>query len=234
MINLWRGIMRAVRYLIVMALIVCITRAYAQDRLPSEKEYEPPGDKGRVVVIVSGQTGTANYVNYAQDLAEQGYDVVLVDGNEVWTKTGESVLKGVITRAQQSVHAAPGKVAVIGFSLGGGPALAFAARMPDLVSAVVAYYPFTSYITDAVAFVAKIQVPTILLAGGRDTYKNCCTIEMAQKLSAAAKAAERPALLELTVYPSADHGFNLGAGARGSDAADALRRTLGHLRQYLR
>jgi hypothetical protein len=44
-------------------------------------------------------------------------------------------------------------------------------------------------------------VPTIVLAGVRDTYMGCCLIDMARRLAAAAKAGGQP--LELTEYPNA-------------------------------
>ena len=50
-------------------------------------------------------------------------------------------MRRAIERAQRSPKALPGKTVVIGFSMGGGGALTYAAGMPDLVSAVVAYYP---------------------------------------------------------------------------------------------
>jgi pimeloyl-ACP methyl ester carboxylesterase len=52
----------------------------------------------------------------------------------------------VIQRAQQLLHALKGKVAVLGCSLGGGSAMAYASRMPELVSTVVTHWPLTSYI----------------------------------------------------------------------------------------
>jgi dienelactone hydrolase len=94
------------------------------------KEFVPPNGKGRVIVVVTGQTGPPNYAYYAKDMAAQGYYTVLVNGNDFWKKefwkeefwregTGSALLRGVIARAQQSPHALPGKAAVIGFSLGG-------------------------------------------------------------------------------------------------------------------
>jgi S-formylglutathione hydrolase FrmB len=71
---------------------------------------------------------------------------VLVDGNDFWIKGGggNELIKGVITRAQASPHALPGKVGVVGLSLGGATALTYAARMPDQVATVVAMYPLTN------------------------------------------------------------------------------------------
>jgi dienelactone hydrolase len=237
---------------IVIMLFVFLGRAYADAAVSSEQEYEPPKGKGRVVVVVSGQTGPGNYAYVAKDFAEQGYYAVLVDGNDFWmtsgagetkgrgtgrirSSAGEVLLKGVITRSQQSTHALPGKVAVVGFSLGGASTLAYATRMPELVSAVVVYYPATSYITNPDSFVSEMKVPTLMFAGGRDTYKNCCRIETARKLADAAKKSEGKVMLEVFEYPDAEHGFIIKSSKAWSpsDAADAFRRTLSHLRQYL-
>jgi dienelactone hydrolase len=188
-----------------------------------------------VVVVVSGQTGPDNYAYYAKDLAEKGYYTVLVDGNDFWIKGGggEALLKGVIARAQQSPHALPGKVAVIGFSLGGAASLTYATRMQELVSAVVVSYPATYYITNADDFVSKIKVPTLMFAGGRDTYKNCCLIETARKLGNAAKTSGGKAMLEVVEYSDADHGWTIKSlrSYRGDYTAEGFRRTLDHLRQ---
>jgi dienelactone hydrolase len=226
---------------IAIMLLVFLCQACAGALLPSQKEYEPPKGKGRVVVVVSGHSGPDNYAYVAKDFAEQGYYSVLVDGNDFWMKGGhgeimggEALLKGVITRSQQSPHALPGKVAVVGFSLGGASTLTYATRMPELVSAVVVCYPRTDYITDPDDFVQKIKVPTLMLAGGRDTFRNCCRIEMARKLADAAKKSEGKVMLEVFEYPYAKHGFTIKSSEAWSptDAADAFRRTLSHLRQY--
>ncbi len=228
--------MRPVSRVIATTLFFCLSLAFAGELLSSQSEYEPPNGKGRVVVVVSGQSGLGSYRDVAKDLAEQGYYAVLVDGNDFWTKrgNGEALLKGVITKAQQSPHALPGKVAVVGFSLGGASSLTYATRMPELVSAVVVYYPATYYITDAPDFVSKIKVPTLIFAGGHDTYKNCCVIETARKLADAAKASESKVPLEVVEYPDAGHGFSIKFAKewRADDAADAFRRTLDHLRQH--
>lgn len=208
---------------------------WAADGLLAQKEYEPKGGKGRVVVLVSGQSGPTNYADLAKSIADEGYYVVLVDGNDFWLKggAGEGLLKGVIQRAQASPYASAGKVGVVGCSLGGGSALAYAARMPSLVGAVVAHYPLTNFITDAPAFVGKIRVPSLLLAGTFDTYKNCCTIEKARELDSAAKGGPEPRLLTVHEYPGVDHGFSTDTTKRRDIKADSLRRTSEHLRLHL-
>lgn len=228
--------MRVVGRVIVIMLFVCFGRAYAEGSLPSQQEYVPKNGKGHVVVVVSGQTGPGNYAYYAKDIADQGYYAVLVDGNDFFIKGGggEALLKGVIIRAQQSPHALPSKATVIGFSLGGASSLTYAARMPELVSAVVVYYPLTRFITDPGTFVSKIKVPTLMFAGGRDTYRDCCVIEMARKMADAAKMNAVKAPLEVFEYPNAEHGFVIKSIRAWSptDATDAFRRTLSHLQRY--
>jgi dienelactone hydrolase len=230
------SVMGLICRIIALMLFFHLGCAIAEDSLPSQKEYEPPNGKGRVVIVVSGQTGPGNYAYYAKDLAEKGYFAVLVDGNDFWIKGGggEALLKGVIDRAQQSPHALPGKVAVIGFSLGGASTLTYASRMDDAVAAVVVSYPATNYITNPDTFVTKIKVPTLMFAGGKDTYKNCCLIETARKLADAAKASEGKAMLEVVEFPDADHGWTIKTlkSYRSDYTAEGFRRTLEHLHQY--
>ncbi len=230
--------MRVICRVIVIVFLVCMSRAYAETPLPDQQEYVPENEKGQVVIVVSGNSGPNQYHPYAKHLAEQGYYTVLVDSNDFWKKEhggGKDLLKGVIVRAQQSSHALPGKAAVIGFSLGGGVSLNFATKMPDLVSAVVVYYPLTSFIKDPEAYVSKFEVPTLMLAGGRDNYKSCCMIEKAHELNNAAKAYDGNAMFQLVEYPFAEHGFSISSekGYRKSDADDAFQRTLDYLHQHM-
>lgn len=127
----------------------------------------------------------------------------------------------------------PGKVAVIGFSLGGASSLTYATRMQELVSAVIVSYPATYYITNADDFVAKIKVPTLMFAGGRDSYKNCCLIETARKLASAAKTSGGKVMLEVVEYPDADHGWTIKSlrSYRGDYTAEGFRRALDLLRE---
>ena len=97
--------------------------------------------------------------------------------------------------------ALPGKAVVIGFSLGGGGALANAASMPDLVSAVVAFYPKTNNMPNMRSIVAQFKVPILVLAGKLDTYRGCCLIESMKAMETAAKEGGKP--FELVVYPEA-------------------------------
>ena len=210
--------------------------AHADDAAPAQKEFVPKADKGRVVVVISGQTGASNYTSISQDFADAGYYTVLVDGNDLWIKGGggNKLLLGVIERAQASAHALPGKVGVVGFSLGGAAALSYATRMPEHVATVVVMYPLTNFIQHPDEFVGKIKVPVLMLAGTADTYRNCCTIETARALAEAAKAnAEVAPLFELHEYPGADHGFNMNTSHQRALVADSRDRAIAQLRQTL-
>ena len=222
---------------LVSALLACIALvAQADDAGPPQKEYVPKGGTGRVVVVISGQTGASNYTSISQDFADAGYYTVLVDGNDLWIKGGggNALLQGVIARAQASPHAVAGKVGVVGFSLGGASALTYAARLPDQVATVVVMYPLTNFIQYPTDFVGKIKVPVLMLAGTADTYKGCCTIEMARTLADAAKKNPDVApLFVLHEYEGADHGFNMNTSHQRALVSDSRDRAIAQLRQTL-
>ena len=201
----------------------------------------PPSERRPLVILLSGIDGpTEKYRTYAVDVAGLGYYTVLLDGRSFSPHPKANLgdvglynLRREIMKAQSSPKALPGKAAVIGFSLGGGDALSHAATMPELVSAIVAYYPMTSHVSDMRSFVAQFQVPILVLAGGRDTYANCCLIGSMRDMEAAAKEGGKP--FELVVYPEAYHNFNHEIekrNYRAEDAADAWQRTTKMLSQY--
>lgn len=207
----------------------------------AQTAYSPDKGPGPVVIVLSGQTGPASYQFYAADLARLGYYAVLVNGNDILNPqhTGPANLTKTIERALKSPSAVKGKVAIIGFSLGGGGALFSAANMPNLVSMVVAYYPATKpWANNIDLLVSHFRVPVLLLAAQKDRHKECCLIETAQAIEIAAKAKGLP--FELVVYPEANHGFNLPVGANGEpmgayregDAKDAWRRTVDMLKEH--
>lgn len=208
---------------------------------PAQIAFAPDIGPGPVIIVISGQSGPNSYRSYSAELAKLGYYSVLLTGKDILNpeNTGETNLKKAIDRAQRSPNAVKGKTAIIGFSLGGGGALYNATPLSDLVSLVVAYYPYTKTWASKMGWFAKrFQVPVLVLAAQRDRYKDCCVIETAQAMDAAAKQNGKK--FELVVYPEANHGFNLQTGAKGEPAGayrhdddrDAWRRTVEMLKLY--
>lgn len=194
-------------------------------------EYAPPNGKGRVLIAVSGAGGAQRYVSSAKLLANLGYDVFLLDGNRLRDDTA-AALRQAIEESSKSEHALPGKVGVIGFSLGGGQVLTFATRWPEQVAVVVAMFPKTSDIADVDAYAAQFKVPVLMLAGEADTYLNCCLIGTARAIAAAAAKGTTP--FRLVAYPGVDHDFVVpGRFYNGAASADAWDKTASMLKQYL-
>lgn len=197
----------------------------------AQTEYPPPSGKGPVVVVVSGQMGADHYVGPAKQIAALGYDAILIDGNDMAGSHGEA-FRAVVQKAQSAAHGMPGKIGVVGFSLGGGVALGYASRWPDLVATVVVWYPATSAFRDISAFAHAIKVPVLMFAGEYDRYKDCCLIETARSLASAASAAGAP--FELVAYPKTDHDFIFTGKQYNADAtADSWKRAAAKLAQYL-
>ncbi|HWQ09370.1 MAG TPA: dienelactone hydrolase family protein, partial [Holophaga sp.] len=154
---------------------------------PAQTVYAPAGGKaGPAVLVMSGSHGPDNDQSYAEDVCKLGYSTVLLDGNDMLNAehTGVANLAKALERAQHAPEAAPGKAVVIGFSLGGGAALNNAAGLPDRVSMVVAYYPFTkTWAKNAGGLVKRFQVPVLMLVGALDHQDNdCCVVETARAI----------------------------------------------------
>jgi dienelactone hydrolase len=217
---------RMVALMGVFAVFAAIPAAYAQ------QEFPPPQGKGRVVVLSSGMTGPSHYTEVATEIAKLGYDVVLFDGNAEEGTHGQ----GVKTAIQQAVvmpHALPGKVALVGFSLGGGESLYWGTQWPDQVAGAVVWYPANSFIRNVPRFANQLQVPVVVLAGGQDNFRNgCCTAANDAALQAAARAAGKQ--FDLTVYPDANHDFVIGGSNYNAKAyEDGFQRTANALKTYL-
>ncbi|HEY6514698.1 MAG TPA: dienelactone hydrolase family protein [Steroidobacteraceae bacterium] len=215
----------------VLAVWICASCLYLNPA--AAQEFTPPQGKAHGVVVVSGSRGAPSYEPAAKQIAAMGYDVLLLDSKDMVGDHGAGIRAG-IDKLQHSANALPGKVGVVGFSLGGGQALAFAASQADTVAVVVVMYPLTRLFKDHIPVtVGRIQVPVLMLAGEDDSYKDCCRIETARAIGAAAQAAHVP--LELVTYPGAGHDF-IDESSRNYDAksaADAWQRTEAKLKQYL-
>jgi dienelactone hydrolase len=189
-----------------------------------EQAFAPPSGRGPVVLVLSGASGPQSVEHQAAKVAHLEYYAVLLDGRDFHPQTGkpaEEELRRVIERAQRSVKALPGKAAVIGFSRGGGGALTYAAPMGDVVSAIVAYYPVTVYVSNMRDFVGQFQVPILVMAGDHDGW---CPLDSLRAMEAAAQAGQKP--FELVLYPRVEHAFAaLGGMYSRDDDAAAWQRT---------
>jgi dienelactone hydrolase len=198
----------------------------------AQQEFPPPQGKGPVVVVASGLSGMSHYVTVTRDIAALGYDAVLFDGSAMEHTQGQAVHTAIL-QAQQMPHALPGKVALVGFSAGGGEAMYYASQWPDLVVGIIVWFPANSFIKNVPGFVDRMQVPVLMFAGEKDHYRNnCCTADYARNIAAAAKAAGKP--FELYTYDKADHDFVRG-GEHYNAAADrdAFQKTADRLKQLL-
>ena len=226
------------------APVVVLVATLAAGPAVAQEEFPPPsGGKAPLVMVLSGATGPGNYRAMAGRIAALGYDVALFDSNAIMktpARAGRTIdpaaigssVREAIARARQLPHALPGKIGMVGFSLGGGLVLGYGSMWTDDVAAVAAWYPSTSEFKDTAGFASRIKVPVVMFAGTADEYHFCCMIDKARALESAAKAANAP--FELTVYPGVRHGFNLrGADYDGPSTEDAFAKTAAALKRYL-
>jgi alpha-beta hydrolase superfamily lysophospholipase len=222
--------MRTLSHATVFAALPAVLTTISAAR--AQQEFPPPQGKGRVVVLASGLSGPSHYVQVSQEIAALGYDVVLFDGRAMERTRGEAV-NTAIQQAQAMPHALPGKVALVGFSAGGGESLYYGTQWPEQVSGAVVWYPANSFIRDVPRFASRLQVPVVVFAGGKDKYRNeCCTAAKDEELRDAAKAAGKS--FDLVVYPEAKHDFVKGGDNFDPKAyADAFQRMADALKVYL-
>ena len=213
----------------LVAIIGCLVAFAGVAR--AQEEIPPPQGKGPVVVVASGMSGVDHYRPVAREIAKLGYDVVLFDGNGMEGTHGAAVRQDILIALQQP-HALPGKVALVGFSLGGGMSLFYGTQLSDLVAGVVVWYPATSFIHDIPGFVSRTKVPVLMFAGEDDHFRECCLIGQAHALADAASQAGLP--FQLVTYPNTDHDFVLdGSHYNPAAYADAFQRTRAKLKEYL-
>jgi dienelactone hydrolase len=215
-----------------MLRIFALLAALVLASMPAAAQEEfPPQGKGRLVVAVSGASGPEHYRAVSRAIAKLGYDVVLFDGRTMENTHG-AALKAAIAQAQQMPNALPGKVGLVGFSLGGGIALGYGSAWGDTVAADIVWYPATSGFHDIPGFAARIAAPVVMFAGEADTFHDCCLLETAHALEAAAKAANAP--FTLTTYRGVEHDFVIDGMHYDTNAyAGALAKTAAALRQYM-
>jgi dienelactone hydrolase len=225
------------RFAHAISLVLAVLAVLVPTLATAQEEFRPPSGKGRLVVVLSGHTGPGYYRRVSAQIAELGYDVVLFDSNKIIASAQQrdygAAMSATIAQARQMPGALPGKIGLVGFSLGGGLALGPGSKLADDVAVVAAWYPMTSEFKDVAGFASRIRVPVLMFAGTADEYKSCCLITKANEIAAAAKAANAP--FELTTYAGVKHGFvvsdpNYNPGA----VNDAFARTAAALKFHLR
>jgi dienelactone hydrolase len=216
------------RFAAIIGVLTCLTVVSVAQ---AQQEFPPPQGKGRVVVVGSGMSGPDHYTTVSREIAELGYDVVLFDGN-TWEGTHGDGVKAAIATALAMPHALPGKVALVGFSLGGGMDLYYGAQWSDQVAGGVLWYPANAFIKDIPGFASRLAIPLLVFAGGKDHFRDgCCTAANDITLRDASIAAGKS--FELKIYPDADHDFvKDGAHYNPRDYDDAFRMTADRLKVY--
>jgi len=172
---------------------------------------EGPEDASVAVVLVHDWFGvTPFYTEASERLAREGYRVLaldLYDGRSATTHEEAQTLLGSLDseRAGRKIDAAikwfgdrPRKLAVMGFSMGAGHALAAALRNSTVQATVLWYGPT---INDP-SKLQHLAGPALLIVGSKD---GPSAGENAAAFSKAADAAGSGA--EVYVYPGAAHAF---------------------------
>lgn len=224
----------AVAWLGILLFTVAAGPVKAELMVPEPAHVErPAAGAGPQMILLAGADGAPNHLLRAQAFGREGW-VVVVDSNAVMSDP-PALLGELARRALARPEVRSRKAAVVGCSLGGWLVIAQANRMPEHFSAAVAFYPSTFCAGKPRAFLASppVRVPTLVLAGVKDTYMGCCLIERARAMLEAARQPEIAAPIERVEYPEADHGFVLPAFPRvyrPDDAADALRRAAAYLK----
>ena len=170
-----------------------------------------PETASECVVLVHDWFGVSPFVTAAAErLARQGYCVIAMDlynGRTATTHAEAGALLGALNSnlAGEKIDAAikwlgdrPRKVAIMGFSMGAGHALAAALRN-NSVQATVLWYGKT---TKDAASLRRLTGPVLLVVGSKD---GSTALEDSLAFAKAADAAGAAA--EIYIYPGAAHVF---------------------------
>jgi dienelactone hydrolase len=112
---------------------------------------------------------------------------------------------GALAYLRRLSYVDPDRIAVVGFSQGGGSALKIASRGAGGFKAAAAFYPPCANLDGA-----ALTIPTLILVGAKDDVtpaRDCA--ELAKR--------QAPSMAKFVVYPGAAHAFDLpefGAGTK--------------------
>ena len=197
----------------------------------------PEGDRAHpAIVVVPEWWGLNDFIkSKADQFAKQGYVALAVDlyRGKVATDadTAHQLMRGLPEdRAIRDLKAAvaylrsrpevgSGRMATIGWCMGGGYALKLALAEPRLSGAVINY---GSLVTDD-ATIASLQVPLLGNFGGQD---QGISPDSVKEFERKAKAAGK--MVDFKIYPDAGHAFASSPDQksyRAEDAKDANART---------
>ncbi|HUG23684.1 dienelactone hydrolase family protein [Piscinibacter sp.] len=171
-----------------------------------------PADAKAGIVLVHDWFGVSRfYLDATQRLAEKGYRVVAVDlyeGRHATTHDEAGALmqsmdaalaaKKIDAAVQSLTTGQPRKVGIMGFSMGGKPALEAAMRNKAIVASTIWYGETITH----PARLKKLTGPVLLVVGSKD---GPAAASNAAALSRAADDAGAKA--EIFVYPGAAHAF---------------------------
>ncbi|HEY8384339.1 MAG TPA: dienelactone hydrolase family protein [Microvirga sp.] len=190
------------------------------------------GVRRPAVILLHGSDGPGQrYRGAAQQLASAGYHVFLPHYLE---RTGQSraafgtiganlpawseAVRDAISYASGQPGVDPGRIGVLGISLGGGLGLRLA-QQDRRVRALVSYFGFVP-----AGFTAAGRLPpTLVLHGAED---RVVSVQNATALQGILQARRIPH--EVQIYPGEGHGFSVGA------AADAAQRIAAFFGRTLR
>jgi len=213
------------RLLFFVTAVIALASAWS---VQAQEVFNPPQSKGHPVVFISGMGGPRHDKALAQDIASLGYVVVVYDGRKMDEGRGQAI-RAALESAQQLPNVLPGKAALVGVSLGGGFALAYGVRWPDLVAVDIVWYPATGFLSKLPTFASRIRVPVLMFAGESDNFQDCCLITTARSLASDAAFLKAP--FELVTYPGAQHDFiRGGSNYNPNDYNDTLARATAKLK----
>lgn len=208
--------------------------------------YTPSG-KGPFpgIIVIHEWWGLNDWVKeQASKLAGQGYEALAVDlyRGKVATTPDEAheLMRGVPEdRATRDLHAAfeflksqsnvkKGRIASIGWCMGGGYSLDVALQEPTLIAAVINY----GHLAVDADSLKKINASILGIFGGQD---RGIPVDDVKKFEQSLKQLGKK--IEIVIYPNAGHAFenpNNKDGYRPDDAADAWKRTVKFLESTLK
>jgi len=203
--------------------LVVVTPQAADSKQPLLGYLARPDLPGRLpaVVVLHGCDGFhPNMPLWAARLRSWGYVALAIDSlTPRHIRNGCSDHAGGIEEPVDALAALrylaalrfvdPTRIAVLGFSRGGGAALADVEKLgpaqyfPASFRAAIAYYPDCSGISDG------FQAPVLILAGNQDDWLPAQACRDMDR-----QAAGKGAPISLVIYPGATHAFNVNAPPR--------------------